>query len=195
MNYEPNFQDERTLRTAQPVVPLEKIDAKERNRRYWLLGGAFVLAMLLGAALALVTSYLKLRNVSTAPAQISEVETAPPEVAVADESVASELPAVENPEDLQKTEELAVPVTPKRAPVVRHRPTVNPNTDLVRPRIVRERDEDDELDRIREAVLYDSWQERRARRAARRERRNRLDHHDRDLSNLDEIFQGRRQRP
>ena len=55
-------------------------------------------------------------------------------------------------------------------------------------------DDEDELERIRQAVLIDAWEERRARRAARRERRNRVDHHDRDLSNLDEIFEGRRRR-
>jgi hypothetical protein len=43
--------------------------------------------------------------------------------------------------------------------------------------------------------MVDAWEERRARRAARRERRNRAAHYDRDLSNLDEIFQGRRNRP
>ena len=60
---QPNFDDERTLLSARPVVPLEKIDAKERHRRHWLLGGAFALAMMLGAASALLASYLKLRNV------------------------------------------------------------------------------------------------------------------------------------
>jgi len=60
--------------------------------------------------------------------------------------------------------------------------------------VVRDGNENEELQRIREAVLYDSWEERRARRAARRERRNRVDHHDRDLSNLDEIFEGQRRR-
>jgi hypothetical protein len=42
-------------------------------------------------------------------------------------------------------------------------------------------------------VLYDEWQERRARRVMRRERRlDRYNH--RDLSNLDEIFEGRRRK-
>ena len=186
---QPKFDDERTLLSARPVVPLSKIDARERHRRHWLLGGAFALAMMLGAASALLASYLKLRNVPSAT--ISEIETLP----ATSEVAASELPVIENTESVEDTEESTVPVTPKRAPAVKRHATVNRNTDLVRPRVVREMDEEDELERIRQAVLIDAWQERRARRAARRERRNRVDHHDRDLSNLDEIFQGPRRRP
>ena len=191
---EPHFDDELTIALARPVVPLEKIEAKERHRRHWILGGAFAIAMMLGAASALLASYLKLRNVPNSVSEISEVETPAAPVAVS-ETVASELPVVENGGETQieeATEELASPVTPvkpKRKTTVRH------NSDLTRPRVVGEGDEEDELNRIRDAVLFDSWQERRARRAARRERRNRVDHHDRDLSNLDEIFEGPRRRP
>jgi len=55
----PDFDDERTVVTARPVVPLEEINAKVRHHRQWFLGGAFALAMLLGAATALGASYLK----------------------------------------------------------------------------------------------------------------------------------------
>lgn len=191
----PNFDDEWTLLSARRVVPLEKIDAKERHRKQWLLGGAFAVAMLLGAASALLASYLKLRSVPSAPTEISEVETPDVPVAITTEPAVSQLPAVENIEDLQNTEDLVVPVAPKKAPVAKRRAPVNLNTEQIRPPVVREGDEDEELQRIRESVLIDEWQERRARRATRRERRNRVDHHDRDLSNLDEIFQGRRRLP
>ena len=177
--------------SARPVVPLARIDAKERHRRHWLLGGAFALAMMLGAASALVASYLKLRNVPST--EITEVETPTAPFALAPEVVASELPPADETTAAINTEELVVPVEPKKAPTVRRR-VISPASEVVRPRVVREMDEQDELQRIREAVLIDAWQERRARRAARRERRNRVDHHDRDLSNLDEIFQGPRRR-
>jgi len=172
-------------------VPLEKIDAKVRQRRHWLLGGAFALAMMLGAASALVASYLKLRNVPTSTAEINEVETPAEPAVVMPEVVASELPPAE---ETAEAEEPAVPVAPKKSSVKR-RMTITPTSDEVRPRVIRDGDEQDELQRIREAVLFDSWQERRARRAARRERRNRVDNHNRDLSNLDEIFEGQRRRP
>ena len=196
----PNFEDERTLVSARPVVPLEKLDSKERHRRYWLLGAAFALAMMLGAASALLASYLKLRNVPVVASEVSEIETpVAPSVAVAAEPAAGDLTVpTEHTAEAEHIEEEAAPsVTPNRAPVVRRPATIPRNTELVRPRTVRDTDEEDELERIRESVLIDSWEERRARRAARRERRNRVDHHERDLSNLDEIFQGprRRQRP
>ena len=193
---EPNFDDEQSLLTARPVVPLAKIDAKERSLRHWVLGGAFALAMMLGAASALLASYLKLRNVSNPTPEVnaatvaSDVETPTVPMAVVAEPVETELP------DTPLTDvPLETPSeTPKRAPVVRRQAPVSRNAELIRPRTVREMDDEDELQRIREAVLIDAWEERRARRAARRERRNRVDHHDRDLSNLDEIFQGQRRR-
>ena len=190
---QPHFDDERTLLSARRVVPLEKIDAKERHRRHWLLGGAFALAMMLGAASALLASYLKLRNVPIVASEISEVETQAVPVAVIAEPVQGDLPVTEETVETVNIEAPAAAlVSPKR---VKRASTVDRSTELVRPRTVREMgDEDDELERIRQAVLIDEWQERRARRAARRERRNRMDHHDRDLSNLDEIFEGQRRR-
>ena len=194
---QPHFDDERTIAFARPVVPLEKIEAKERHRKNWILGGAFAIAMMLGAASALLASYLKLRNVLNSVTEVTEVETPVAPVAVSD-TMASELPVLEEnggkvETTEENTEELAAPVTPWKP---KRKTTVSHSSEVTRPRVVREGDDEGELDRIREAVLYDAWQERRARRAARRERRNRADHHDRDLSNLDEIFEGpRRRRP
>lgn len=188
---EPHFDDELTTAFARPVVPLEKIEAKQRHRRRWILGSAFAIAMMLGAASALLASYLKLRNVPNSVTEVTEEEGPAAPVAVSD-TMASEVPVLENGGEIENTEESATPVTPRKP---KPKTTVrNTSSDLTRPRVARERDEGDELDRIREAVLYDAWQERRARRAERRERRNRSDHHDRDLSNLDEIFEGRRRR-
>jgi hypothetical protein len=193
---QPHFDDERTLLSARRVVPLEKIDAKERHRRHWLLGGAFAIAMMLGAATALVASYLKLRTVQNQASEITEVETPAAPLAVAN-PVTSELPAVENASEVENTLEntdadSTIPVTPKKP---KRRNAVRHETEFTPPPVVHEMKEDDQLNRIRDAVLFDSWQERRARRVWRRERRNRVDHHDRDLSNLDEIFEGRRKRP
>lgn len=199
---EPHFDDELTIAFARPVVPLEKIEARARTRRHWILGGAFAVAMMLGAASALLASYLKLRNVPNSATAITEVEATAAPVAVSDTAaagtMASELPLLENGGGIESTEhteenteELATPATHAKA---KRKTPVRNTSEATRPRVVSEGDEETELDRIREAVLFDSWQERRARRAARRERRNRADHHDRDLSNLDEIFEGPRRR-
>jgi hypothetical protein len=67
-----------------------------------------------------------------------------------------------------------------------HEPLVQPDDSNI--------SENERLQQIRDAVLYDQWQEQRARRVMRHERRlDRYNH--RDLSNLDEIFEGRRKRP
>ena len=181
----PHFDDERTVLSARRVVPLAQIDAKLRNRRYWLLAGALTIAMMLGAASALVASYLKLRNVAT---PVAEVEVTPEPVAVA-ESVPAASPAVD------ESEQLVLVESPKKSePPVKRSPVAKPVDELYKPSQPEKVSEAEDLDRIRDAVLYDEWQERRARRAERRERR-RLDRYNhRDLSNLDEIFEGRRRR-
>lgn len=184
----PHFDDERTLLSARRVVPLEKINARVRNRRYWLLAGALTIAMMLGAASALVASYLKLRNVA-APVAAAEVDSAPLAVA---ESVPAASPEVE-----ETATEQPVPVespSPKSETPPKRRTVAKPVDELYKPSPTEKVSEEQDLDRIREAVLYDEWQERRARRAERRERR-RLDRYNhRDLSNLDEIFEGRRRK-
>ena len=170
---QPHFDDERTVLTAQPVVPLEQIEAKVKHRRRWFLGSAFAVAMLLGAASALVSAYFKLRGAPEPEIQTLSVLSVPEPTP---ESVV--VPVVES--------------TPTPTPRNRDRAT------RVAPVIVEPplRNEEDELKNIREAVLYEEWQERRMRRAERRaerrERRRALRDSDRDLSNLDEIFEGRR---
>ncbi len=196
----PQFNDERTLLTARPVVPLEKIDAKVRHRRQWFLGGAFAVAMMLGAASALLASYLKMRNVQNVPVEVTQVDVPQAPVAVA-ENPPAEMPVAvveETPQEANTTDEELIPAeesAPKKAPVKR-KPVVaaKPDDDYMGiPTDTQRMNEDDALHRIRDTVLYDEWQERRARRVWRRERRRaeRYNNH-RDLSNLDEIFEGRR---
>jgi hypothetical protein len=69
---------------------------------------------------------------------------------------------------------------------------VQSDPEPIEDRDTRNMSEHEQLDQIRDAVLYDEWQERRARRAMRRERRRAERYNHRDLSNLDEIFEGRR---
>ena len=193
---QPHFDDEKTLLTARPVVPLEKINAKARHRRQWFLGGAFAMAMMLGAASALLASYFKLRNVQSAPAEVSqEVDTSVAPLAVAENPAPeSETPVVEVQGNEESEELTAVETAPKKhTPVKRRTAAVATHDDYVpEPGDNRRVNEEDELNRIRDAVLYDEWQERRARRAIRRERRRAERYNHRDLSNLDEIFEGRR---
>jgi hypothetical protein len=185
---EPHFDDERTVLTARRVVPLEKIEAKARHRRQWFLGTAFAIAMMLGAGAALVASYVKLRKAPQATTEVAvEPEAEPAPVAVV-ENTPSATPTPE-----EQIAETTTPVTARKEP--KRRPVPEPyDPEPVEDRNVRQANEAEQLQQIRDAVLYDEWQERRARRVLRRERRRAERYNHRDLSNLDEIFEGRRRR-
>lgn len=183
---EPNFDDERTLLSARRVVPLEKIEAKARHRRQWFLGGAFTLAMMLGAATALVASYWKHRN---APQSVVESSVVPDIAAPV--AVAASSPGDTPFADTETPEETTTPVTPKRESPKHRVVAVRSNPEPDQNRDATNMSENQQLNQIRDAVLYDQWQERRARRVLRRERRSDRFNH-RDLSNLNEIFEGRR---
>jgi type IV secretory pathway VirB10-like protein len=185
---EPHFDDERTILRARRVVPLEKIEAKARHRRQWFLGTAFAVAMILGAGSALVAWYVKQRTAPQATTEVAvEPETEPAPVAVV-ESAPSPTPTPE-----EQVAETTAPVTARKEP--KRRPIPAPyDPEPVDDRNVRHANEAEQLQQIRDAVLYDEWQERRARRVERRERRRAERYNHRDLSNLDEIFEGRRRR-
>jgi len=189
----PRFNDRRAAQRAQRVVPLNEIRTKLRNRRLWFLSGAFAIAMLLGAASALVAVRVKRIAANTEIPQVAE-----PEITA---TVAQTPIAVDSIEDSAVAEDApGQPARPTITTAKRHEPIAQ------RPRVVDadreplngrpgvQPSEDEQLQQIREAVLYEQWQERRARRVARRERRNRGD---RDLSRVDELFEGprRSQRP
>ena len=186
---QPHFDDELTVLSARPVVPLEQIEAKVKHRRRWFLGSAFAVAMLLGAASALVSAYFKLRAAPEPDIQSFSVSDS--------SSVVSSLPEPAPEETLLPVAESIPESTPAPQPRKRDRADRTERPVFVEPPL---RDEDDELRRIRVAVLVDQWEERRQRRAERREERRaerrerRRAERDsgRDLSNLDEIFEGRR---
>ena len=188
---QPNFDDERTLLAARRVVPLQKIEAKVRHRRRWFLGGAFALATMLGAATGLVASYFKVRN---APQTVTE-STVIPDIS-APVAVAASSPADAPVADTETSEETTPPVTPPKRNSSKHRVVaVRSDPEPDDQPSVRNPSETEQLNQIRDAVLYDQWQERRARRALRRERQRPERYNHRDLSNLNEIFEGPRRRP
>jgi hypothetical protein len=166
----PHFDDELTVLTARPVVPLEQLDTKIKHRRRWFLGGAFAIAMFLGAASALLSAYFKFRNVPDPEIQSLSVSSVPedtPQVQTVEIVQERPKPRLRNTDHTDRPVSKPVPVSDSRL------------------------SEEEELRRIRDAVLVDQWQERRARRVERRERRREL-HHNRDLSNINEIFEGMR---
>jgi len=164
----PYFDDERTILTARPVVPLDQIDKKLKRKSRWFVAGAFAVAMLLGVASGLISAYFKLREVRESlvaqvddPAQATSedpVASAMPAVALSEESNASLLPVSPLLE-----EQSAKLVTPKR--VVRPRPVKRSTNPSVTSQPL---SEDEELSRIRQAVLIDEFQRRRIRGTERR---------------------------
>ena len=180
----PHFDDRRVVQRAQPVVPLDEIRASVRKRKIRFLSAAFVLAMMLGVASALLT--VRLKQIPKAIATADDTETT--ETA---ETAINPIPLESPDESASGIEEAPVvvkhpaPAKKQQQPAVAERPRiVTPRPGEVVP------SEEEQLRQIREAMLYDQWQERRMRRAARRERRNRYG--DRDLSHVDEIFEGTR---
>ncbi len=188
----PHFDDRRVALRAQPVVPPEEIRTKLRLRCLVVLGGAFAIAIVLGAASALLAVQFK-RIAATS--QISRIEEEPaPAASEVDTTAAAQL---EMPAGAPLVEEAAVeePTKPSvtapkpPAPLAQRPRLVGGDRETLSDRDSGQPSEAEQLEQIREAVLYERWQERRMRRAERRERRNRGD---RDLSNVDEIFEGRR---
>ena len=170
---QPHFDDERTVLHARQVVPLEIVDGRRKHRRGWFLGGAFAVAMFLGAASALVAAYFKMRDVPDPEIQslvVSEPDPAPqtPTVAV----------VVSRPKPRPRTaDQTDLPAAQ----------TLRDDQPAMQPRL----SERDALRRIRDAVIVDQWEEQRARRVERRDRRH-WQHRDRGLSNINEIFEGPR---
>ena len=109
MVQQPHFDDELTVLAARPVVPLKQIDARVKHRRRWFLGGAFAVAMFLGAASALISAYFKFRN---APE---------PEIAPEIQS----LSVLSLPEETPQVQDLAV-FSERSKPRPRHTNYMNP---------------------------------------------------------------------
>ena len=72
---EPHFNDERTIRSAQPVVPLNTV-VKERRQGRLLLGAAFVIACLLGSTAALALIRLRQPSVVADKSEATEATDA-----------------------------------------------------------------------------------------------------------------------
>ncbi len=68
----PHFNDRRVAQAAQPVVPLAEIQTKQKLRRLWFLSGAFAIAMMLGAASALLAVRVKRIAANSEIPQIAE---------------------------------------------------------------------------------------------------------------------------
>lgn len=179
---EPHFDDERTIRSAQPVVPLNTV-AKEKSHRRWMLVGAFVIASMLGSGVAL--SLVRLRQpvtsaVATKPEAVGEATEAP--VAQAPEKEISEAESSETQSIEAEDPTVAAPKAqkPKRHISAASRRSAAPPQVTVTIKTNPSTDRD-------EAQLIGEWQERRQRRVNRKPQ-----NHHRNLFRIREIFEGPR---
>lgn len=188
---EPHFNDERTIQTARPVVPLNPF-LRILTKRRVAFAGAFMLAALLGAGSALAIIHLR-RPVD--PKFLSDAakteETAPEATTEAQPSEdldqsSTEAMAVESGDPYKSAETL--PTQRRVKPHRQSRPVQDTSESMPKVTIsVKTNDSQPQ------AQLIDEWQERRQRRVARPERPN--NHHQRDLFRIREIFEGPRRRP
>lgn len=173
---EPNFDDELTILRARPVVRLEHIGQMPKHKSNWFLLGSFALAMVLGAASGLISAYFKLREVSEARVIQFGVSTSDSlSSTVYDEP----LPPTGFEEPLTKTS--LASLLSRRFPLKVQQPRlVTPKRVVTGPRPITRNtkhplplqlSEDEELRRIRQALLIDDSQKRRVRRTERREQR------------------------
>lgn len=195
----PHFDDQRVVQRAQRVVPLDEIRTKVRLRRIWFLGGAFAVALILGAAVALIAVRIQ-RAGTTATSQIQLTTNTQPETntSVPPETVTTE-PQMEQAslveEDTAAETEIKPPVisVKKETPPVQRSRVEERELEPLEPgRRGRAPSEEEQLEQIRESIMYDRWQERRERRAERRRERRRNRGGDRDLTHVDELFEGPR---
>jgi hypothetical protein len=184
----PHFDEEWTVLTAKPVVPLSKLKSNASRRRVLKLSAAFVLSILLGALVALVAANLN---------QPSENATI--EAVTEQQNIAESAPTPgEMWETWEATEEQPAAVLPKKIPII---VTVKPKTSATQDR---QTASSANLDRLTEnssasveeqetpPIVLNRFEERRLRRVFRRERRERAAQRNRDLRRIDEIFEGRR---
>jgi hypothetical protein len=185
---EPHFDEDWTVLSAQPVVPLEELQSNNRTRRVLKLFAAFVGASLLGVFVALAS--IRLRETT---AEVSEEAAIPaknePSENANDQPVENSTPANET---ALMPAVVAAPVSPKTEAKV----TVSAKHQSIQSAPQTSSIETEAPDDIKpRSRLIEEWQERRLRRSTiRRQRREFDDLHHRDLLRIDEIFEGRRPR-
>jgi hypothetical protein len=181
---EPHFNDERTIRSAQPVVPLQTV-VRERRRHALMLVGAFVIACLLGATAAM--ALIRLRQTTTVPATAAaptavnsaqpeddaatanDAETSAAEPDSESQSIAqADTSASEEPKEEKKKKPKKHAMAPLAITVV-----TSPSANTGQPRMV------------------DQWEEKRQRRVS-RQRDPMQNNHPSDLFRIREIFEGPR---
>jgi hypothetical protein len=204
---EPHFDEEWTVLSARPVVPLEQVESSKSVKRI-KLATAFVAAMILGAWVALMAVHFEKSPEPLTEQTAVKTEASPAQTQATEEQSDSEKvkqdsedpDGGDNPVTTESGDQAEVGVAPKSEVTiekVKNSPRrsdaaaakdvparVSDETRAPSAETSTDRSEDYPADRAR---LFDRWEERRARRVSRRDRRERQR---RDLRRIDEIFEG-----
>lgn len=211
---EPHFDEEATLMSARPVVPLHEVKAEERSGRRFVFGLLLVAALMIGVFGATLVYRQRAENRSTAVVEtgspVSEAD-APPEPRlnkageassnsdVGEAAPGSQEPAplvAEQAEDYAGREESgnddASPVPERRSPPISRNPAPSTGTNQPEQEIDARNDEEGEIRRAerREARRLKRMEERGASHEAKREIRADKGRSDNDLLRIREIFEG-----
>ena len=189
---QPQFDEEWTLLTARPVVPLQEVKASKAKRRMFKLVSLFAAALMLGAVSALVVVSLERRQmVAPVAVEAEEQQPAPTPEQEAAKSVETNVPEA-------NTETEVAPTAPKTVAVVRTKTKAAEREAEEKPAAHTDKpaQADGDTSAQSQPVLFDEfrprWEERRARRFRRQERRENWGRRGRDLRRIDEIFEGPR---
>ncbi|PYS67787.1 MAG: hypothetical protein DMF69_22060 [Acidobacteria bacterium] len=188
----PHFDEEWTVMAARPVVPLQEVKPNGTRRTWLKLAGAFVAAIFLGAAAALLAVGLKQQTNQPGQEAMAVAEGVEIEPEAARNETAEHVEVLQPDPDSQESEPISVPkptaamsakIKSPAKHVEKSRPAQASNNE--RPLEVQIQIE------TRQSGV-DRFEERRLRRVLRRQRRDR---DNRQLGRIDEIFEGRRPRP
>jgi hypothetical protein len=181
---EPHFIDERTVRSARPVVPLETVN-KERRRRRLMLGGAFIIACLLGSTAAVALIRLRQPSVISDATDATTAEAANKEKSEEQALKTSETETVEVAYDTASSdaEDSVADAEPKKE---KRKKKSDKHASGVRITI-----STSPASANGQARLVGQWEEKRQRRVS-RERDPQQNHHRSDLFRIREIFEGPR---
>lgn len=186
----PHFDEDATLLSARPVVPLREVKAKTRSRRPVIFGLTILAAVLVGAISGTLLLLLQSgQNSQRADEAAVSQPTVPPSGAAGgstSQSAEAKVPVLTEPDEEPQTTE----VPSAHDSSIKKRPTAAISRSYVKPARAgspdQERDEDFENDEreLRRAERRD------ARREARRELRHRREQIGDDLLRIREIFEG-----
>jgi hypothetical protein len=184
----PHFDEDATLLSARPVVPLHKLKAETRSRRTLIFGLTILTAILLGGIIATLLLMQSGTNSQSAEAEASQPTVSPSGAAAgsAFESAEAGRPIASEPDEEPKAREFPS----ARDSSIKKRPTASISRRSVKPARVgspaHERDDDLENEdrELRRAERRDE------RREAKRQRRERHERRGDDLLRIREIFEG-----